>query len=99
MDPDILTLMIECNEDPSKFIKMAEGYDTARLFPRLKCPVLLLRGNPELGGAILDEEVKRAVELIPSLTYVYLESNGHALFPAGAEPVLSTVSTFLESLR
>jgi pimeloyl-ACP methyl ester carboxylesterase len=99
MDPDILTLMIECQEDPSKFVEWAEGYDTVRLFPRLTCPVLLLRGNPELGGVITDEEVEKAVELVPDLTYVYLRANGHALFPVGAEPVLSSITIFLESLR
>jgi pimeloyl-ACP methyl ester carboxylesterase len=99
MDPDILTNMIECKDDPSRFVEMVEGYDTELLFPRLRCPVLLLRGNPELGGAIRDEHVDRARELIPDLTYAYFESLGHALFPVGAEPALTAVSVFLESLR
>ncbi len=99
MDPDILTNMIECKKEPSKFVEMVEGYDTDKLFPRLRCPVLLLRGNPELGGTIKDEEVEKIEELVPDLTYVYLHVNGHALFPVGAEPVLSSVTIFLESLR
>lgn len=99
MDPDILTNMIECEDDPSKFTEMTDGYDTERLFPRLRCPVLLLRGNPELGGAISDEEVEKARRLVPDLTYVYLPANGHALFPVGAEPVLTSTTIFLESLR
>lgn len=99
MDPDILTNMIECKDDPSSFLEMVEGYETEKLFPRLKCPILLLRGNPELGGAIRDEHVEKARDLIPDLTYAYFESLGHSLFPVGAEPVLSKVSIFLESLR
>jgi len=99
MDPDILSNMVECKDDPSKFLEMVEGYETGRLFPRLRCPVLLLRGNPKLGGAITDEDAEKAVELIPDLTYVYLSTIGHSLFPNGAEPVLSPLTIFLESLR
>ncbi len=47
----------------------------------------------------MDNEVKKAMELIPDLTYVYLPDIGHALFPIGAEPVLSKLTIFLESLR
>jgi pimeloyl-ACP methyl ester carboxylesterase len=96
MDPDILSMMIESKEAREKLFG---GYDTARLFPKLRCPVLLLRGNPRLGGAIKDGEVEKASKLIPDLTYVYLRDIGHALFPFGAEPVLSKITVFLESLR
>jgi len=99
MDPDLLTLMIESEDDLSKFEKLAEGYDNERLFPRIRCPVMLLRGNPKLGGVISDEEAEMARELVPNLTYVYFDTLGHALFPVGAEPVLSKISIFLESLR
>ena len=96
MDPDILSKMIEVKEAREELFG---GYDTARLFPKLRCPVLLLRGNPGLGGAIKDSEVEKALKLIPDLTYVYLPDIGHALFPFGAEPVLSKITIFLESLR
>jgi len=96
MDPDILSRMIEGREAREELFG---GYDTARLLPKLRCPVLLLRGNPGLGGAIKDSEVEKASKLIPDLTYVYLHDIGHALFPFGAEPVLSKITVFLESLR
>ena len=96
MDPDILTKMIESKKS---YMEMFAGYDTGKLFPKLSCPVLLLRGNPKLGGTIMDDEAVKAKELIPDLTYVYLPDNGHALFPVGAEPVLSKLTIFLESLR
>jgi pimeloyl-ACP methyl ester carboxylesterase len=96
MDPDILTKMTEGKEG---IREMWAGYDTARLFPKIQCPVLLLRGNPKLGGVIKDEEVEKAHNLIPDLTYVYYNEVGHSLFQFGAEPVLSKVSIFLESLR
>jgi len=99
MNPDILTNMIECKDDPSKFTAMAEGYDTEMLFPQINCSVLLLRGNPELGGTISVEELEKAKALIPNLTYVYFDSIGHALFPRGPEPVLTPLTVFLESLR
>jgi pimeloyl-ACP methyl ester carboxylesterase len=96
MDPDILSNMVGGKEAHKRGF---DGYDTGLLFPKLRCPVLLLRGDPELGGAIKDAEVKKAKELIPNLTYVYLPDNGHALFPVGAEPVLSKITIFLESFR
>ena len=99
MDPDILTNMIECKDDPTKFTEMAEGYDTEKLFPRIGCPVLLLRGNPELGGTISVVELEKAKALIPNITYVCFDTIGHALFPRGPEPVLTPLSIFLESLR
>ena len=96
MDPDILTKMTESKDS---ITMMFDGYDTMELFPLLKCPVLLLRGDPKLGGAIKDKEVEKAKELIRDLTYVYISDIGHALFPVGAEPVLSKLTIFLESLR
>ena len=80
MDPDILSKMIEGEEAREELFG---GYDTARLFPKLRCPVLLLRGNPKLGGAIKDGEAGKVLKLIPDLTYVYLDDIGHALFPLG----------------
>jgi pimeloyl-ACP methyl ester carboxylesterase len=96
MDPDILSNMVGGREAHKRGF---DGYDTGILFPKLKCPVLLLRGNPKLGGAITDSQVEKAKELIPDLTYVYLPDLGHALFPVGAEPVLSKITVFLESFR
>jgi pimeloyl-ACP methyl ester carboxylesterase len=96
IDPDILSKMVDSKE---AIEEMFAGYDTEILFPRLNCPVMLLRGNPKLGGTIKDNQVKKANELIPDLTYVYIPEIGHALFPVGAEPVLSKVTLFLESLR
>jgi pimeloyl-ACP methyl ester carboxylesterase len=96
MDPDILSSLVGGRETHKHGF---DGYDTGILFPKLSCPVLLIRGNPELGGAITDGQVKKAKELIPDLTYVYLPDIGHSLFPVGAEPVLSKLTIFLESLR
>ena len=61
--------------------------------------MMLIRGDPKLGGAISDSQAERAKELIPDLTYVYIPDIGHALFPVGADPVLSKLMIFLESLR
>ena len=96
IDPDILTKMTEGKEGVQE---MWAGYDTEKLFPKIQCPVLLLRGNPKLGGVILDEEVKKAHDLISDLTYVYFNEVGHSFFQFGAEPVLTKLTIFLESLR
>ena len=96
MDPDILSMMVEGSEAHKRGF---DGYDTGLLFPMLQCPVMLIRGNPKLGGAISDSQVEKTKELIPDLTYVYMPDIGHALFPVGAEPVLSKLTIFLESLR
>lgn len=89
-DPEGLTFIIERR----KFTP----YQLEELLPRITCPVLLLQGNPKLGGALYDADATLAASLLVDCTHVYLPEVGHAIH--GSQPVtyLRIVNDFLEAL-
>lgn len=91
LDPDMLTAVLE-------FDKMHEAYDCERLFPSIMCPVLVIQGNPDLGGGLSDEEIGMAKTLIPNVMVVRLETVGHALDYPDKEPLLSAMQSFLDAI-
>jgi pimeloyl-ACP methyl ester carboxylesterase len=72
-----------------------EGFATDALLRQIKCPVLLLAGNPQLGSALRVEDVETMAARIRNLEIVDMAEIGHGL-PAG-EP-LARVKSFLKSL-
>lgn len=72
-----------------------EGFATDGLLRQIKCPVLLLAGNPQLGSALRVEDVAYMAARIQNLEIVDMADIGHGL-PAG-EP-LARVKSFLKSL-
>ena len=97
-DPEVLTPWAECGENDEVYNHFLDGYETNVLFPKITCPVLLLRGNPELGGFMSDADVEHARNLIKDFTYAMVEDVGHNLFGANREKVLTTLIPFLLSL-
>ena len=93
LDPDVLTLIIED--------RAREGYDLDALLGQISCPVLLLQGNPALGGALADVDAQRAASLLVRGAYVRLLEVGHGIHvPDGGQPLTfcRIVHDFLESL-
>jgi pimeloyl-ACP methyl ester carboxylesterase len=90
-DPEMLDAVIEFDE-------MHAAYDYEYLFPQITCPVLIIQANPALGGAISDEEVERALTLLPDATVARLETVGHELFWPEKAPALRAIEHFLDSL-
>ena len=90
-DPEMLNAVIQFDE-------MHAAYDYERLFPQISCPVLIIQANPTLGGAISDEEVERALTLLPDATVARLETVGHELFWPEKAPALRAIEQFLDSL-
>ena len=90
-DPDMLTAVIE-------FDQMYDGYDYERLFPLITCPVLIIQGSPVHGGALTNEEIERALTLLPSATVACMETVGHPLHTQEKEPVLLALTAFLKTL-
>lgn len=90
LDPEVLQAILRGGA--------TEGWDAEAMLARIKCPVLLLQANPQLGGGMSDVDVRRALTLLPRATHVKLEDFGHLLHMERAEPVLRAVSNFLESL-
>ena len=93
LDPDVLTLVLE---DRAK-----EGFDLDACLRRLTCPVLLLQGNPALGGALADVDAHRAAALLTRGIYVRLPEVGHGIHADDqGQPITfcRLVHQFLESL-
>lgn len=93
LDPEVLTCVVED--------RAREGYDLDALLRRIACPVLLLQGEPALGGALADAEARHAAGLLARGTYVRLPDVGHLIHAAGdGQPQTFTrlVHGFLESL-
>lgn len=91
LDPDTLTAV-------SEFDKMHEEYDCERLFPRIACPVLVIGGNPDLGGSLTDKELGVAASLLPHARIVRLKTVGHTLDYPEKEPLLLAMTSFLDEL-
>jgi len=94
MDPGVLEYHAEGRA--SEFL---EGFDVDKLLERITCPVLLLHGNPALGGMMTDKVVRHVQSILPEATHVFIESAGHSLGldTWDVSPLLRAVTSFLET--
>jgi len=92
LDPGVLASDIEQHNEHYR------EYQTDILLPKVQCPVLLLQGNPDLGAVMRDEDVSKALSLLPKAQHVKIEHVGHWLHLQDKEAVLKAVIPFLESL-
>jgi pimeloyl-ACP methyl ester carboxylesterase len=100
LDPAVLDDWANGAKDPDAYKNVTRGHDQG-LLGNIECPVLFLQANPALGGIMPDEEVERALKLVPHAYHVYFEDYGHnlGLYSWNTGPLLQAVNTFLESLR
>ena len=91
LDPEMLTAVV-------KFDKMHEEYDCETLFPHIACPVLVIGGNPELGGSLTDDELGMATSLLGDVRIVRLKTVGHTLDYPDKAPLLFAMTSFLDEL-
>lgn len=78
LDPDVLRAIIS-NEQ-------MRGVCFAALATRVVCPVLLLRGNPELGSALREQDVYFAVTHFLDIRMLEMETVGHGIVPIALLP-------------
>lgn len=90
LDPDVLTLIVE---DRAKV-----GYEQDDCLRRISAPTLLLQGEPSLGGALIDEDALRAVDLLKQGTYVKLPHVGHGIHTVDPSGFCRVVHDFLETI-
>lgn len=91
VDPDVISAFVEN--------RMEEDQDLIPSLQNVRCPVLLLQGNPSLGALMTDDDVKSALQLIPQASAVRINSTGHDLHLQHAEPVSRAIQLFLRSLE
>jgi len=87
VDPDVVLTILEDHH--------VEDFDTDALLRQITCPVLLIQGDPELGVALQNEDLKYMVERIQNCDVVHMQNIGHGL-PSGES--LVSVQKFIESV-
>jgi pimeloyl-ACP methyl ester carboxylesterase len=75
-----------------------EGYDVAAVFRAIRCPVLLMRADPAVGGMLSREEADDLTASVADCTSVDLPGVGHLLHWLATDTVLRYTVGFLESL-
>jgi len=87
-DPDILSAILD------RFDDTVTGYEMKLVFPKIKCPTLLLQADPTTGGLMTDEEVQQALPLLSQPFHIKLEKLSHTLHNERKEPVLAALKQF-----
>ena len=74
------------------------GYDYKRILSKLRCSILFIRGEKDLGAVMTDDEVAWVTANCPNATCRSITGVGHLLHlqDAGLQPVLKEMKTFLE---
>ena len=90
LDPEVL---ISGAED-RLFVDLALG----DILPKITCPVLLIQGNPALGGVIEDQDAQRALALLSKVIHIYVADMGHSLHASQPHTFSTMVSNFIEGL-
>jgi pimeloyl-ACP methyl ester carboxylesterase len=78
LDPDVIRAIIS-NEQ-------MKGINLTDLAAHVICPVLLLRGNPKLGSALREQDVKFALTHLPNIRVLGMETIGHGIMPVELLP-------------
>lgn len=94
MDPGVLEYHAE-----GRVKEFLEGFDLDEILGQITCPVLLLQGNPSLGGMMTHELVKHVLSVVPNTRHILIESAGHSLGMNTWEilPLIRGVTSFLDS--
>lgn len=88
-DPDVLGMLLE------DFEHAAAGYEMETLLPMIRCPVLLLQGDPAARAAMTDDEAERAMRLLKQPTRVRFDGLSHLMNNEDPQAVLRAMDDFL----
>lgn len=89
IDPDVLDPIVEG--------RWLHQYDFLQVTQMMECPTLLLQGDPNYGGMLIDEDVAAMKSVKPNLFHVKFDGAGHSLHWTRREEVLSAMTAFLVS--
>ncbi|MEV0245753.1 alpha/beta hydrolase [Nocardia sp. NPDC050712] len=86
--------------DPELKQRWVEGrnqreQDPDEMLARLRCPVLLVQGDPAAGALMADEHVRRALSLLDNGSHVYVAGAGHAVHADAPAAVAGALQEFL----
>jgi len=88
-DPSMLDAVLE-------FEDMHAGYGDPVL-ARVRCPVLILHGDPAAGAVLRDTDVDHAMTILPNARSVRFVGMGHSLHMEDPRAVLGAVTSFLDT--
>ena len=91
MDPAVLDVLIAG--------RWLEGLDWFGELPRIACPTLLLRADPDFGGMLSEAEAAHIAQVIPQCRCIDRPGLGHSLHSADPQGTLALVRDFLASLK
>jgi pimeloyl-ACP methyl ester carboxylesterase len=87
IDPEVFTPVIEG--------RWLDGYEERELYPRVKCPVLILQGDPFGGGALTEEDALLALSLLPEGRRLRFRGCGHLIHQDRPAAVLGALQDFI----
>lgn len=90
LDPYVMKTILE--ED------WLAGYDIESILSAIRCPVLLLRGNTELGGMLPNDDADRLATLLHDCTRIDFQAAGHLLHWQARVDASQQTAVFVESL-
>lgn len=96
VDPSMLRSIADYSDDIGSPYSHFHGYDPDEFLPKVRCPVLILQAER---GMLSNEEVQRALKILPEAYHVKLKGMPHEFLAQETEFVLRVVTVFLESLR
>ncbi|MFN3652524.1 MAG: alpha/beta fold hydrolase [Armatimonadota bacterium] len=91
LDPAVLDPIVES--------RWLDGYEVETVMRGLRCPSLLLAGDPDAGGMLSSFDSDRLVELAADCVRVEFPGVGHLIHWSQPERLLLQVLPFLESLE
>lgn len=90
LDPEVLAPVVEA--------RWLDGYDIDAIFRAIRCPVLLLQGDPAAGGALKDDDARHLATLADDVAHVRLQGVGHLIHGSDTARMTYLLHSFLESL-
>lgn len=68
--------------------ELMQAAPLVRLVPQVQCPVILLRGDPELGSVLRDQDVTYAAGSFRDFRLLEMKTIGHGIIPVPLLPLL-----------
>lgn len=88
-DPNMLTSIID------DFDNTYKEYDVERLFPLIKCPTLIVKGDSNQGSLIRDTDIRLIKTLNNNIKHVEIKGVGHALYMQDRQSFMDEILPFI----
>lgn len=88
-DPNMLSSIID------DFNNTYKEYDVERLFPLIKCPTLIVKGDSNQGSLIRNSDINLIKTLNNNVKHIELKGVGHALYMQDKQSFLDVILPFI----